>query len=211
MGKAEEYELEIKKMNSYALNKLWEEHAETDFDESFWKKGKVLEYEVLRAFELEIEKLNEEKDEKKGSVTYPFDVFAPNDSQYTKPIEQIDGAVHVDELYALVECKDYSGVKINIEPLAKMRNQLARRHSSVFGMFFSATDFSIPAEILVGYMAPQLIILWTKLDIEFCLKKECFIPCMKEKYRRAIENCEYNYAFYVEHAEFEKLESNPLF
>ena len=117
----------------------------------------------------------------------------------------------IDGEYALVECKDYSGAKINIEPLAKMRNQLARRHSSVFGMFFSATDYTVPAEILVSYMAPQLIVLWTKMDIEFCLKNSCFIPCMKEKYRRAVENCEYNYAFYLEHTEFEKLPSDPLF
>ena len=102
-------------------------------------------------------------------------------------------------------------IVVNIEPLAKMRNQLARRHSSVFGMFFSATDYTVPAEILVGYMAPQLIVLWTKMDIEFCLKNSCFIPCMKEKYRRAVENCEYNYAFYLEHTEFEKLPSEPLF
>ena len=209
MEKAEEYEQEIKKMDSNALLNLWKEHAETEFDESFWKKGKVLEYVVLRAFEIEI--LEREKQEQKGSVTYPYNVFAPQDSAYVKPLEQIDGAVHVDELYALVECKDYSGVKINIEPLAKMRNQLARRHSSVFGMFFSATDYTVPAEILVGYMAPQLIVLWTKMDIEFCLKNSCFIPCMKEKYRRAVENCEYNYAFYLEHTEFERLPSEPLF
>ncbi len=146
MEKAEEYEQKIKKMDSYALLNLWKEHAETEFDESFWKKGKVLEYVVLRAFEIEI--LEGEKQEQKGSVTYPYNVFAPQDSAYVKPLEQIDGAVHVDELYALVECKDYSGVKINIEPLAKMRNQLARRHSSVFGMFFSATDYTVPAEML---------------------------------------------------------------
>lgn len=117
MEKAKECEKEVLKMDSCDLKKNWEEHAETDFDESFWKKGKVLEYVVLRAFEIETEKY-----ENRGSVTYPYDVFAPNNSVYVKPIEQIDGAVHVDELYALVECKDYSGVKINIEPLAKMRN-----------------------------------------------------------------------------------------
>ena len=54
MEKAEEYEQEIKKMDIYALLDLWKEHAETEFDESFWKKGKVLEYVVLRAFEIEI-------------------------------------------------------------------------------------------------------------------------------------------------------------
>lgn len=201
MDKADEYQIEIRNMDSQSLIKLWEEHIEEGFDESFWKKGKVLEYVVLRAFELE----------KEGCVTYPYDVYAGKGEGYNKPIEQIDGAVHVDELYALVECKDYTGNKINIEPLAKMRNQLARRHSAVFGMFFSATQYTSPAEILVGYMAPQLIILWTKEDIECCLRNSCFIQCMKTKYRKAVENCEYNYAFYMEYNEFEKLESTPLF
>lgn len=201
MEKAEEYELEIRKMDRFTLYQLWKDHTEKKFDESFWKKGKVLEYVVLRAFELE----------KDGCVTYPYDVYASKDAEYNKPIEQIDGAVHVDELYALIECKDYTGEKINIEPLAKMRNQLARRHSSIFGVFFSATEYTSPAEILVGYMAPQLIILWTKQDIEFCLKNGCFISCMKEKYKKAVENCEYNYAFWMEHTEFETFESKPLF
>ena len=69
--------------------------------------------------------------------------------QYDGPIEQIDGAVHVDELHALVECKDYGKSNIKVEPLAKMRNQLARRRASVFGMFFSATDYTTPAQIQV--------------------------------------------------------------
>lgn len=200
--KANRYERAIlQKKDSLSLLKLWEEHAEKEFDIEFWKKGKLLEYLVLRAFELERE----------GCVTYPFEVDAPVLTENKKPIEQIDGAIHVDGLYALVECKDYSSRKISIEPLAKMRNQLARRHSSVFGMFFSATEYTAPAEILVGYMAPQLIILWTKDDIECCLKNACFIQCMKEKYRRAVENCEYNYAFHVEHKDLESYISTPLF
>jgi hypothetical protein len=32
MEKAEEYEQEIKKMDSYALLNLWKEHAETEFE-----------------------------------------------------------------------------------------------------------------------------------------------------------------------------------
>jgi len=117
----------------------------------------------------------------------------------------------VDEMHALVECKDYGEEKINIDPLAKLRNQLARRHSNAFGMFFSATEFTEPAEILVGHMAPQLIILWSKEDIEFCLLNGCFIPCMKEKYKQGLEICEYNYPFWLNHSEYAIPVSEPLF
>jgi len=65
MGKAEEYIIEISKMERHDLLKLWENHYKDDFDYSFWKKGKVLEYVVLRAFDIE----------RKGCVTYPYDVF----------------------------------------------------------------------------------------------------------------------------------------
>lgn len=168
MAKSLEYESEIqKKQSHHQLLELWEAHKKDDFDEAFWKKGKVLEYVVLRAFEIE-----------GGCVSYPFDVYVPMCESYGKPIEQIDGAVHIGELHALIECKDYVDAKINIDPLAKLRNQLARRYSNVFGMFFSATAFTQPAEILVGHMGPQLFILWPNEDIEFCLKNGCFIPCM---------------------------------
>lgn len=201
MGKAEEYIIEISKMGRSDLLNLWVDHYKDDFDDSFWKRGKVLEYVVLRAFDIE----------KEGCVTYPYDVFMSICEGYGRPIEQIDGAIHIDELYALVECKDYGEKKIKVDPLAKLRNQLARRHSNVFGIFFSATDFTEPAEILVGHMAPQLIILWSKEDIEFCLENGCFIPCMKEKYKQALELCEYNYPFWLKHKGYEIPVSEPLF
>lgn len=201
MGKADEYVLAIRKMGRYDLIRLWKDHSKDEFDDSFWKKGKVLEYVALRAFEIE----------RKGCVTYPYEVYYMACEGYEKPIEQIDGAVHVDDLYALVECKDYEDDNINVEPLAKLRNQLTRRHSNLFGIFFSATDFTTPAEILVGHMAPQLIILWSKEDFEFCLKNGCFIPCLKTKYKVAVEACVYNYPFRLYHTEYKLPVSNPLF
>ena len=156
-----------------------------------------MEYTILRAFELE----------KEGYVTYPYSVY---DRITRLELEQIDGAVHVDGLYALVECKDYTDIKIDIEPLAKMRNQLARRHSSIFGMFFSSTDLTVPAQMLVRFMAPQLIILWSKDDICYCMENECFVSCMKEKYRMAVEQCEYDFAYRLEKDNLEQY-IEPLF
>lgn len=201
MSTAVEYEQAIRGVQGHHdLIKLWEVYVGDKYDKSFWKDGKLLEYIVLRGFEIERE----------GCVTYPYEVY-DEDVEYDGPIEQIDGAVHVDELHALIECKDYDKAKIKVEPLTKMRNQLARRHASVFGMFFTATKLTTPAEIQLKYMAPQLIIVWTKDDIEFCIKNGLFIPCMKEKYRNAIENCVYNYAFYLKDKDFNKYIGEPLF
>ena len=200
MATSTEYESYIRKCYREGLIELWELYLRNDYDKDFWQDGKLLEYIVLRGFELERE----------NSVTYPYDV---EDSmfKYGKPIEQIDGAVHVDELHALVECKDYDKSKIKVEPLTKMRNQLARRHSSVFGIFFSATPLTTPAQIQVRFMAPQLIIIWLKDDIDYCIKNAKFIECMREKYRQAVEHCEYIYPYSEHQVDMSRYIGEPLF
>ena len=201
MATAKESEQKIKQYCKHGIIKLWEEYLDNSYDKTFWQNGKLLEYIVLRGFEIE----------RDGCVTYPYDV-RDEDMQYDGSIEQIDGAVHVDELHALVECKDYGKSNIKVEPLAKMRNQLARRHASVFGMFFSATDYTTPAQIQVKFMAPQLIILWSKEDIDYCIRNNSFIPCMKEKYRQAVENCEYIYPYgHIKQEDMSKYLGKPLF
>lgn len=142
-----------------------------------WDDGKLFEHVILRAFQLE-----------SAEVTYPYGVYF-----HKEQIEQIDGAMRIGDLYMLVECKDYTDEKIKIEPLAKFRNQLLRRHASVFGMFFSNTNYTAPTEDLVKFMSPQMIILWTGDEIEYCLRKECFIDAFKLKYKMAVEQCEYNF------------------
>jgi len=93
-----------------------------------------------------------------------------------------------------------------------MRNQLARRHASVFGMFFSAIELTTPAQIQVKFMAPQLIIIWMKEDIDYCVRNKSFISCMKEKYRQAVENCEYIYPYgRIQQEDVSKYLGKPLF
>lgn len=200
MATSAEYMRFIKCVCREDLIKLWEDCLNDTYDKVFWNDGKLLEYIVLRGFELERE----------GCVTYPYNVIDP-DSEYKNPIEQIDGAVHVDELHALVECKDYDHTRIKVEPLTKMRNQLARRHGAVFGMFFSITDLTMPALIQVKYMAPQMIVIWSKEDIEHCLRTGHFIECMKAKYRMAVEYCRYKYDFFMDDSDMEKYLGEPLF
>jgi len=63
-------------------------------------------------------------------VKYPFSVNIPYSGS---AMEQIDGVVYYDALGVLLESKDYSNAadktkkNINIEPIAKLRNQLNRR------------------------------------------------------------------------------------
>lgn len=189
----------VKNFDYPKLREIWRKHAKGSFDNKFWAKGKLLEHVVLRAFELEIP----------DSVTYPFSNREESNKKIIE-VEQIDGAIHVDGFHALIECKDFTKNKINVEPLAKLRNQLARRHSAVFGIFFTSTDCTDSAEYLVKFMAPQLIILWYLEDIEYCLLHECFIDCMKYKYKMAVEKCEYGVP-YKQYKEGLEKYLNPLF
>ncbi|MDE5872223.1 MAG: restriction endonuclease, partial [Muribaculaceae bacterium] len=138
-------------------------------------------------------------------VRYPN--FGENGSRQV--LEQIDGVICCNRLYAIVEFKDYTSDSISVEPLAKMRNMLARRHGNVFGMFFSSTPFTTPAQIQVQFMAPQIIILWGFEDMDYCMRNECFIDCMEWKYQQAIERCEYNLNYKQEKSQYPICE--PLF
>jgi hypothetical protein len=98
-----------------------------------WPPGIAFEHIVIRAFEIE-----------NAIVTWPFKV-----RQGRRILEQIDGAIYCDGLSCLVESKDYSSA-INVEPIAKLRNQLSRRPVGTLGIVFSRTDFTEPSKILAG-------------------------------------------------------------
>src|SRR5262249_9039594 len=81
----------------------------------------------------------------------------------------------------LIECKDKDAV--DIEAIAKLRNQLLRRPDTTFGCVFAADDFTAAALILVDFSVPHRILLWSRLDIEGCLKRKDFAPTLRDKYR----------------------------
>lgn len=154
----------------YELKKFWKSRKDTD-GKDLWPKGKLMEYLIVRAFEIE------SSEAKPVYVTYPYGVREKELNN--EEMEQIDGAVHVMGLLALIECKDYKDAKIDIEPLVKLRFRLQVRHSSAFGIFFSCTELTDPAEYWISYMAPQLIIFWDKEDLEYCLDNRCFVECLE--------------------------------
>jgi len=101
-------------------------------------------------------------------------------------VEQIDGAVHIDSLSCLVECKD-TVAAVNVEPIAKLRNQLLRRHAGSIGLLFSTRGFTDPALTLAQFLAPQTVLLWSGEEISFLLQREDFCSALLKKYRHSIE------------------------
>jgi hypothetical protein len=103
-------------------------------------------------------------------------------------VEQIDGAVHWASLSCLVESKDFRDKLVNIEPIAKLRNQLLRRPASALGLVFSRTGFTRAARYLARFNAPQAILLWDGEEVEFAIKQRRICEYLFEKYCVCVEH-----------------------
>ncbi len=140
-----------------------------------WPPGKAFEYLVLRAFQLE-----------GAYVMWPYRITMGElvKAETDETVEQVDGFIHTsDGLACLVECKDYSTESVNVEPIAKLRNQLLRRPSGVIGIAFSRSGFTESALLLARFTAPQVILLWGGDEIEFALREKRFCEGLVLKYR----------------------------
>lgn len=168
MSASEEYIALIRSYDWAGLQSLWEQIKQRNTPE--WPPGKALEYLILRAFELD-----------GAEVTWPFEVKIVSET-----VEQIDGIAYVDGLTCLLECKDTSD-PANVEPIAKLRNQLLRRPSGVVGGLVSRSGFTDPAKILARFLAPQAILLWEGGEIEVVVKRKSIKAELKRKYRHYIE------------------------
>jgi hypothetical protein len=135
-----------------------------------WAPGKALEYLVVRAFQLD-----------NATVRWPYETEIDGEV-----VEQIDGAIVVDGIHCLIECKDESK-PLPIAPVAKMRNQLMRRPPATVGLIFSMSGYTNPALILAQYLGGQAILLWHPEEIELAVKKARIVPLLKAKYRACVE------------------------
>ena len=182
MASEEDFKRKIQTYEWYDLCYLWQDidDRSTALD---WANGKALEYFIIRAFELE-----------GAEVRYPHTVSI--DSLELggdkNALEQIDGTVYSNGIACIVECKDTED-KVNFEPIAKMRSQLMRRPSATIGSIFSIKGFTRPAMTLLDFIHPQTILAWERDDIEFSLKNKSFCDSLKRKYRRAVEEADYNF------------------
>ncbi|GAC1643260.1 MAG: hypothetical protein NVS9B11_12600 [Candidatus Dormibacteraceae bacterium] len=159
-----EYEANAKAMTWAGLQAMWAK-VRADEDIDGWASGMAFQYLIVRAFELS------------GlTVEYPYDVPPGG-----KPLEQIDGIVYLDNLAFLIECKDMD--KVDIECIAKMRNQLDRRPATTLGCIFVSGEFSAPALILAGLTSPLRVTLWQLDDIDEAIANKDFKQVLSEKYR----------------------------
>lgn len=168
MPTANEYEKRISTFQWDDLLRLWEE-IETG-DTPGWESGKAFEYLVLRAFQLD-----------GAEVRFPYRV-----ELYGAEVEQIDGAVHYQSHSCLVECKDTVD-RVNIEPIAKLRNQLSRRPVGTLGLIFSRNGFTDPASLLTQFLTPQTILLWGGDEVRYALENKTIGDLLLLKYRFCVE------------------------
>ncbi len=171
MTSSAEYQSRIATFDRDDLLRLW--GAVETGGTPGWEPGRAMEYLVLRAFEIE-----------GAEVRWPFDVGG---------IEQLDGAVYVAGLACLVECKDLRE-PVDVEPIAKLRNQLMRRPATALGLLFSRSGFTQPARILAGYVAPQVILLWEGREVAAALRQQRMCEGLVRKYRHCVEtgNVDFN-------------------
>jgi hypothetical protein len=169
--------VEQQKIAKYNIKKLQDFWRKIQVrDTPGWEAGKAFEYLVLRAFELE-----------GAEVRWPYSVRIDGNI-----LEQIDGVIYTDGLACLIECKDQN-IKTNIEPIAKLRNQLLRRPGSAIGVVFSSKGFTEPAVTLARFSSPQTILLWESEEIGFALKNSHMRKGLIIKYRACIEHGFPNY------------------
>ncbi len=168
------YQKRIARFQRRDLLRLWQSIQKGNTRE--WEAGKAFEYLVLRAFELE-----------GAEVRWPYSVPLEE-----AELEQIDGVIYSDGLACLVECKDIAE-PINVEAIAKLRNQLLRRPAATVASIFSRSGFTSPAVTLARFMAPQTILLWPGYEVEFALQNRCMRRGLEAKYRHCVEQGFPNY------------------
>ena len=158
---------------------LWDHIQNNDTPD--WEPGRALEYLVVRAFELE-----------NAEVAYPFTVQMGGTI-----VEQIDGAVHTSGLSCLIECKDQAG-NVNIDPIAKLKNQLSRRPNGVIGSMFSSTSFTEATVYLSQYNMNQAVLLWNSDDITYGLTQQFMSRGLFRKYWYCVQTGKTDYNLLLE-------------
>lgn len=163
-----EYAAKVRRLRWPGLRKLWE--GIKSGDTPGWEPGKAFEFLVLRAYELD-----------GAAVTWPYSVSLSDEE-----VDQIDGAVRIGHLYALVESKDEAD-NVAIGPIAKMRNQLLRRPAGTIGLLFSSRGFTAPALQLAPFTLPQAVLLWPGVEVEYALAREGIAELTERKFRACVE------------------------
>ncbi len=170
MNTGADYESKIARYDRAKLRRLWRLIEEDKTAGDGWEAGRAFEYLVLRAFQIE-----------GAEVRWPYRVEMGD-----SVVEQIDGVIYADGLACLIECKDRTA-KADIEPVAKIRNQLLRRPAGTIGVVFSRHGFTRSALTLARFTAPQAILLWNGEELAVALERQRMRKALLAKYHRCVE------------------------
>jgi hypothetical protein len=174
-----EYRQRMKKYDWEKLEKLWNKLNSERRPIRYWDDGKALEYLIIKAFELD-----------GAQVEWPYEIRTDQGIE-----EQIDGVIYSNGISCLIECKDQRD-NVNIEPIAKLRNQLLRRPASAIGSIFITSEYTDSTVILASHLAPQTILLWFKNEIDIVIRDRKICDFLMKKYKKSIERgiADYNIA-----------------
>jgi hypothetical protein len=104
----------------------------------------------------------------------------------------LDGALLVHGRYYLASVKD-EVEPINIEPIAKLRNQLLRRPWGVVGLMFSRSGFTPPAVQEAALTANPPVLLWAGDEIAATLRAGTMVQALEMKYRYAVTRGDFDF------------------
>jgi hypothetical protein len=166
--RGDEYQDRVQALDRAGVVKTWEA-LQAGYTPAGWPAGKLLEYLMLRGFQLE-----------GAEVTWPFQVY----ERY--PLEQIDGVVYFDSLACLLECKDQKEA-VDVGPILKLKAQLVRRPRVAVGALFSTGGFTDSAIRLANLLPPANVLLWKKKEIDLALRQGRLKEGMHLKLKHAIE------------------------
>jgi hypothetical protein len=166
-GKADEYAERVLGLDRAGVVKTWEE-LQAGQTPPGWPPGRLLEYLLLRGFQLE-----------GARVKWPFQVY------YGFSVEQLDGVVHCGERTWLLECK-HQWEPVDAQPLFKLKWQLVRR-PGVVGALFSTGSFTKSAKALAHLLPPANVLLWEGKEIDLALRHGKLVAGMRKKLEFAAE------------------------
>ncbi|WP_309894888.1 hypothetical protein [Archangium sp.] len=135
-----------------------------------WPPGVLLEYLLLRAFQLE-----------GAEVIWPYRVYLEG-----VLVEQIDGVLYFDGIACLVEFKDVTR-PVDSAAIFKLKSQLQRRPRTTIGAVFNTGRFSGAAASLLRMLPPSDVLLWSGTEIDVALRGQRLLEGMRKKLRYAVE------------------------
>jgi hypothetical protein len=168
-GRSGEYQRRVLALGHEGLLELWTGLREGRSPPD-WPAGILLEYLVLRAFQLE-----------GAEVIWPYRVYRNG-----VLLEQIDGVIYFDGVPCLVECKHLT-IPVDTVTIVKLKSQILRRPRITIGVLFCTGEVSEAVSTLMEMLPPPDVLLWEGDELEMALRSRRLLEGMRRKLRHAVE------------------------